>query len=141
MLYLISITKLNNETMKLKFLKAEEPGRKAKATVHSTGKLGFSKEAVEYLGIKEGKSIQFAQDEENPDDLNLYAVVHLGTPEGAFRINKAGHYFYLNTTNLFDSLKLDYKSKKIIYDLVKIQYDGKPFIKMVRRDIKRKIKV
>ena len=127
--------------MKLKFLKAEEPGRKAKATVHSTGKLGFSKEAVEYLGIKEGKSIQFAQDEENPDDPNLYAVIHLGATEGAFRINKAGNYFYLNTTNLFDGLKLDYKGKKIIYDLVKFQYEGKQFIKMVRRDIKRKNRI
>jgi hypothetical protein len=126
--------------MKLKFLKADEPGRKAKATVHGTGKLGFSKDAVDYLGIKEGKSIQFAQDEDNPDDLNLYAVIHSATQEGAFRINKAGNYFYLNTTNLFDGLKLDYKSKKIIYDLVKFQYEGKPLIKMVRRDIKRKNK-
>ena len=126
--------------MKLKFLKAEEPEKKVKVTVHSTGKLGFSKEAVDYLGIKEGKSIQFAQDEENPDDLNLYAVVHSGTQEGAYRVNKVGDYYHLNTTNLFDALKLDYKNKKIIYDLFKFQYEGKPFIKMVRREIKRKIK-
>lgn len=127
-------------TMKLKFLDAGITERKAKATVHSSGKLGFSHEAINYLKLTEGKSIQFAQNEENEQDLNLYAAVYEGVQEGAFRISKAGAYFYVNTKNLFDTLNIDYKGKRIIFDLVKFDYEGKPFIKMLRRDIKMKIK-
>lgn len=126
--------------MKLKFLNAEEIERKAKATVHTSGKLGFSHDAAEFLNIKENKSIQFAQNEEDPNDLNLYAVVNNETQEGSFRISKAGEYFYVNTKNLFDTLNIDYKGKRIIYDLVKFEYEGKPFVKMLRREIKKKNK-
>jgi len=126
--------------MKLKFIKSEDTDQNAKATVHTTGKLGFSKDAVEFLGIKEGKSIQFAQNEDDPADLNLYAVVNNGIQEGAFRINKAGAYFYVNTKNLLDALGVDYKNKKIIYDRVKADYEGMPIVKMLRREIKKRSK-
>jgi hypothetical protein len=126
--------------MKLKFFKAEETSRNAKATVHSSGKLGFSADAIDFLEIKEGKSIELAQNEEDEKDLNLYAIVHNGIQEGAFRINKAGAYYYVNTKNLFDTLNIDYKNKKIIYDLVKFDYEGEPFIKMLRREIKKNSK-
>jgi hypothetical protein len=126
--------------MKLKFLNAEETGHRAKATVHSSGKLGFSGDAIDYLEIKEGKSIQFAQNEEDEHDLNLYAAVYESLHTGAFRINKAGNYFYVNTKNMFDALNVDYKGKRIIYDLVKFEYEGKPFVKMLRREIIKKNK-
>jgi hypothetical protein len=126
--------------MKLKFIKAEDTEHNAKATVHTSGKLGFSKDAIDFLGIKEGKSIQFAQNEDDSADLNLYAVVNSGMQEGAFRISKAGEYFYVNTKNLFDALGVDYKSKKFIYDLVKEQYEGMQIIKMLRREIKKRSK-
>lgn len=130
----------NDITMKLKFLNSAEAGRKAKVTIHTSGKLGFSGDAIDYLKITEGKSIQFAQNEENEQDLNLYAAVYEDVREGAFRINKAGNYFYVNTKNLFDTLNIDYKSKRVIYDLVKFDYEGQPMVKMMRRDIKKKIK-
>ena len=124
--------------MKLKFFNSAETERKAKVTIHSSGKLGFSSDAIDYLEIKDGNSIQFAQNEENENDLNLYAVVYDKIQQGAFRINKAGEYYYVNTKNLFDTLNIDYKGVRIIYDLVKFDYEGKPFIKMLRRDIKKK---
>jgi hypothetical protein len=126
--------------MKLKFIKAEETERNAKATVHTTGKLGFSKDAIEYLGINEGNSIQFAQNTEDDNDVNLYARVYSGIQEGAFRISKAGDYFYVNTKNMLDALGVDYKSTKIIYDLVKGEYEGEQIVKMLRREIKKKNK-
>lgn len=124
--------------MRLKFIKAEETERNAKATVHTSGKLGFSKDAIDYLGITEGKSIQFAQNEDDINDKNLYAKIYDGAQEGAFKISKAGEYYYVNTKNLFDSLEIDYKKVKIIYDIVMIEYEGEKIIKMIRREIKKK---
>jgi hypothetical protein len=123
--------------LKLRMLKAEETGRKAKATIHTSGKLGFSGDAIDYLAIKEGKSIQFAQNEDDEKDINLYAVLYDTMQEGALRINKAGSYYYVNTKSLFDTLYIPYKDKRIIYDLVKFEYEGQPFIKMLRREIKK----
>jgi len=124
--------------MKLKIIKSEEAGRKSKATIHASGKLGFSAEAIRYLNIKENKSIEFAVNEEDPADLNLYAFVYPDKQEGAFNINKAGEYYYVNTTTLFDKLGVNYKNKTIIYDLAKGEYEGRPLIKMLRREIKKK---
>jgi len=124
--------------MKLKFIKAEETERNAKATVHTSGKLGFSKDAIDYLNITEVKSIQFAQNEDDLSDKNLYAKIYEGIQEGAFKISKAGDYYYVNSKNMFDALEIDYKKVKVIYDLVKIEYEGEKIIKMIRREIKKK---
>ena len=124
--------------MKLKFIKAEETERNAKATVHTSGKLGFSKDAIDYLEITESKSIQFAQNEDDLADKNLYAKIYEEIQEGAFKISKAGGYYYVNTKNMFDALEIDYKKVKVIYDLVKVAYEGEKIIKMIRREIKKK---
>lgn len=124
--------------MKLKYIKAEETGVNAKATVHTTGKLGFSKDAIDFLGIKEGSAIEFAVNEDDISDLNLYAKVHEREQEGAFKVNKAGAYYYVNTKKMFDALEIDYKKNRIIYDLIKIEYEGERIIKMLRRDIIKK---
>ena len=57
--------------MKLKFYNSSELGAKMKATVHSSGKLGFSIEANRILNLKEIKSIHIATNEEDTADLNL----------------------------------------------------------------------
>jgi len=129
-----------NMELKLKFINAEDTDHNAKATVHVSGKLGFSSGAVDYLQITEEKTIQFALNEDDETDMNLYAVTYDGAHEGAYRICKAGDYYYVNTKNLFDSLEYDYKKTKIIYDITKGEYEGTPIIKMIRRDITKKKK-
>ena len=67
-------------------------------------------------------------------------LIYSSAQEGAFKINKAGEYFYVNTKNLFDTLGIDYKNTRVIYDLVNGEYEGTPIIKMLRREIKKKKK-
>jgi len=38
--------------MKLKFIKAEDTEHNAKATVHTSGKLGFSSDAIDFLKLR-----------------------------------------------------------------------------------------
>ena len=126
--------------MKLKFIKAEDLDRNAKGTVHTSGKLGFSSDAMSLLGLDEKKFIAFATNEEDKTDENLYAVVYGSAQEGAFKINKAGEYFYVNTKSMFEALGIDYKNVKIIYDIIKTEYEGEPLFKMLKREIKKKKK-
>lgn len=126
--------------MRLKFIKAEDTAHKAKATVHQTGKLGFSSDANEFLKLSEDLYIQFAINDEDIDDPNLYAVL-TKDEDGAYKISKAGSYYYVAAKSLFDNLNIDYTRTRIIYDLVKTEYEGQEIIKMIRREIKKKKKL
>ncbi len=126
--------------MKLRFIKISETERNVKATVHTSGKLGFSSDAIKTLGIELNKSIAFAQNEDDVNDNNLYAVMHEGVQEGALKISKAGEYYYVNTKSLFDAIGIDYRNTRIIYDIVKTEYEGQPILKLLRREIKKKEK-
>jgi hypothetical protein len=126
--------------MKLKFFNAEEIEQNAKATIHASGKLGFSSDSVDFLKIGENTHINLAKNEEDEGDENLYGVVVQKFEDGAFKVCKAGDYYYLNTKNLFDSLKIDYTNHKIIYDLMKISIEGMEIIKFQKRILKKKIK-
>jgi hypothetical protein len=126
--------------LKLKFIKASEVASKAKATIHQSGKLGFSNEAISYLQIKDGAHIMFAQNEEDAEDLNLYAMLTEEANDESFKISKAGAYFYVNTKGMFDSIGVVYTGKTIIYDITKIEVEGQTVIKFNRREIKKKNK-
>ena len=126
--------------MKLKFISAKNNAAKAKATIHKTGKLGFSIEAISFLNLREGLFIRFAQNEEDENDLNLYAQLINEDSEESFKIIKAGQYFYVNTKVMFDNLGEKYVDKKIIYDIVKIEIEGEEILKLIRREIKKKKK-
>ncbi|MHA8100725.1 hypothetical protein PQG46_02700 [Aquirufa nivalisilvae] len=126
--------------MKLKFYNAAELDAKMKATVHSSGKLGFSIEANRILNLKDIKSVEIGTNEEDTMDFNLYMILHYEVKPGAFKLIKVGNYFNLNTKGLFDSLKVDYKNLTVIYDIVKTVYQGQEILQLIRRDIKKKNK-
>lgn len=121
--------------LKLKIQKANEFDRNVKATLQSTGRLGFSDGAKNKMKIETGKFIVIATNEENPEDENLYAWLEDSGDNGGFKINKGGDYYNVNTKPLFDSLGIDYKDKKklYIYDIVDFEYEGNPIFKLVKR--------
>ena len=118
-------------------LSASKYTSKLKATVHTSGKLGFTDVTARELGFKEDAEnfVQFAQDDENQDILYL---INGAIDDGdSFRINKAGKYFYVNTKLLFDSLGVDYVNNTVIFDMVKIKIGDKELYKMTSRVIKK----
>lgn len=121
--------------LKLKVHKANELDRNVKATVQSTGRLGFSDGANKKMKIETGKFLMLATNEEDEKDENLYAWLEETDKNGGFRINKGGQYFNANTKPLFDELKINYKDAEnlIIYDIVDFEYEGNPIFKFVKR--------
>ena len=90
-----------------------------KATIQGTGKLGFTADTIDMLKLNSECSIYLAQDDENKKV--MYMGVVRERKEDAFPVQSSGKYFYLNTTNLFKSLKMDFVSKVYMFDLSRFE--------------------
>ncbi len=121
--------------MKLKFLDAKEFEANLKCTIQSNGKLNFSAAAINILELSNHKSVKFAMNEDAKVGDELYILIQDSITNDAFKINKAGNYYYLNAKALFDSFGMDYKAHSIIFDIVKTEdtIDGYPLYKLNRR--------
>ena len=102
--------------MAIKIISTRDFAKPLKATLQSSGKIGFTHDTAEVLKLESGKLIQFGRDEEKNE---MYMILTHGTPEDAFAVAKAGEYFYLPTTLMFDSLGYEYKIKTYFFDLVR----------------------
>jgi len=124
--------------MELKFINAESFDTNLKCSIHKNGKLGFSSSAINKLKIDKNKSVKFAQDEDEKANGNLYIVIQNSITEDAFKINKAGDYYYMNTKAMFDELGYDYRNKTIIFDIVKTEekHNELPIYKLIKREVK-----
>jgi len=124
--------------MKLKFLTPDSLDKNLKATVHRSGKLGFSMEAANKLELSADKSASIAVNEDDPNDSCLYFVIHPSVEGDAFKVNKAGEYYYINAKPLFDSLKINYLKESVVYDISKDSVDGQLIYKFKRREKSKK---
>lgn len=104
--------------MKLKIIKPEDLDSNVKATIHKTGKLGFTAKAAKRFNLKIGMSVSIAVDEEDKNNKNLFIIFNKDVQNDAFRIAKAGGYFYVQTQPLFDYLNIDYSKGNVCYDIV-----------------------
>lgn len=105
----------------MKILSAKKYNTKLKATIHKSGKLGFTETASEALHLSDMVSIKFACDEIDGNS-TLYLAVINEPDEDAFKIYKSGNYFSLQTKQLFDALGYDYSNEEnsIAFDLVRM---------------------
>ena len=120
--------------MKLKFFDAQTLDRNLKATIHKSGKLGFTIEAAKKMALNDSKSIAIATDEEDIHDRNLYAVVYDDVQKGAFKVGRGGQYYYINTKPLFDSLKMDYVKEWIQFEISQIEIEGQKVFKFSQKE-------
>lgn len=104
----------------------------AKATVQRTGKLGFSMEAAELLGLRENMSEVESENKrmilQEMNEHDWLAVVVNGTNERGFKIQRGGDYYYLNMRQYFKASDIDYLNNRVIYDITATSesYEGKP---------------
>jgi len=109
-----------------------------KATIHRSGKLGFSQAAINKLEVNEKTYVKLAINESDVKDTNLYLKVVNELDSESLKVNKAGNYFYLSTRDFFNEYGMDYRKMKIIYDIVEIEYEGERLFKLIRREKDRK---
>ena len=102
--------------MAISIISAKQFTAKLKATIQSTGKLGFTGETAKCLNLQAEKHAKFAKDDETEV---LYLILMNRPNEDAFPIKSTSGYYYAATTRRFDMLGLDYKTKTIRFDLVR----------------------
>lgn len=103
---------------KFSLLPASEYDPKLRLRIQNTGKIGFSSEVATTKNISEDTYIRFARDEES-SSLSLYMIFDKQASKQAFQVKKSGQYFYLNTSRMFDSLGIDYKSQAVFLNMVR----------------------
>jgi hypothetical protein len=125
------------DKMRIKFISPKAGYGKVKCTVHKNGKLGFSQAAIRRLNVTDSKHYKIGVNEEDRYDDSLYLMIAENEDRDTYNVNKAGNYYYLNTRNLFDELNIDYKTKKIIYDIEEIEYEGHKIYRLNKRELDR----
>lgn len=121
-------------TMDFKILSAKEYSIKLKATIQSTGKLGFTESTAKALELTKESGVKFAIN----DKEELFLINCKQCDEDAFKVLKGGDYFSANTKGLFDNLGLDYKANNIIFDMIKEDNNDMEVYKLLKREKPRK---
>lgn len=98
-------------------IKTRDFNVKLKATIHSSGRLGFTADTAIALSLSSFSFAKFARDDE--DDQALYLIITAKEDEDSFKVTKSGSYYYLPTTLMFESFGYDYKKYNIMFDLIR----------------------
>jgi len=105
----------------LDLIQFEDPNKSGgvvKATIHKTGKLGFSAAAQDYLSLGDDSYFKIGFNNQDNADESIYMVPSIDA-DGAFKVAKAGGYYYLNLKYIFDKKEIDYQNQTYIYDIKK----------------------
>jgi len=102
--------------MAITILSAKNFAIKLKATIQASGRLGFTAETANALGLESGKFAKFAKDDEND---SLYLIIINERSEDAFEIRLTSGYYYVPTKVMFDALGFNYENGNIMFDLVR----------------------
>ena len=128
--------------MAFKIFSAKDFGRVLKATIQSTGRLGFSGETARVIKIDTETCFLIGKDDSVQSDLILVKIAEPNAD--AFKAKKSNDYFFLETTALFDMLGYDYKSNgNIFFDVTRYpsldkELDGEVYIMNKRESKGRK---
>ena len=125
--------------MSIRIISTKNFARPLKVTLQSSGKLGFTRETAEVLQLVSGKLIQFGRDDEKGE---MFLILTHGAPEDAFAVAKAGEYFYLPTTLMFDALGYQYRKFTYFFDLVRKtemdeELNGEVYFMKERNNVKK----
>ena len=102
--------------MAFTILSAKKFATTLKATIHKTGRLGFTDETAKALDLKSGKFARFAQDDETS---SLYLIINNEGSEDAFPVRENGGYYFIATKVMFDTLGFNYEEGNFMFDLIR----------------------
>lgn len=124
--------------VELDFFQSKEDAGGVKLTVQKTGRLGFSKGAARYLNLSTDKYCKFGRRKEDPNDDDFYMVITNQPDEYAFKISKAGPYFYIKGKQLLTDMGIDYEddSETIMFDIQEVE--GEDNVYRLKKRVRKK---
>lgn len=122
-----------SESIDIEFFDSDSKLGIIKATVHKTGKLGFSSGAAKLLEFEKLKYFQIGFNKADTQDKSLYLFPLNEEAPKAFKLIKAGEYYYLFIKSILREQQIDYKNESVIYDIEQITINNKMCYKLIRR--------
>ena len=123
--------------MELRFIDPTVRKLKPAATVHVSGKLGFNSDAAKFMDLEELPSYVVATSDSEQDRLQIFFIdpnaVESPPP---ITVAKAGKYFYVQFINILNQLNIEYRDKKIVFDIEKRVYHGFDMFVLTMREPK-----
>ncbi len=119
--------------VKFKYLTPKDNLGVIKATIHKTGKMGFSTGAIKVLGLDKNRYFKLAVNDEDEKDKSLYLVLAKEADKDAFMTNKAGPYYYLRVKHVLDELGIDYRTETVIYDIREMRDGDIKYYRLTKR--------
>ena len=121
----------------LEFFEPEEKYGNTKATVHQSGKLGFTAGAAKLINFESSRFYKIGRRKDG-NQAGMEIIYLVPVPEKddlTFQAYKAGEYWYLKTKRLLSQLGIDYRSKtqNISYDVEEVKDGEKRYFKLIRR--------
>lgn len=119
------------------FFEPEDKFGAVKATVHRSGRLGFSAGAIKLIDFDTNKFFKIGRKKSESDgdgkDQPLFLIPVSVEDDKTFRVLKAGDYWYLKTKRLLNQLNIDYRNESVIYDIDEVNENGERIFKMTRK--------
>jgi len=126
--------------MKLKFITPAKQSPVYRASVHQTGRIGFTIQTANQFGITINKSMVLAVNEDDPNDTSIYGILSdKGLPD-TYKIMKGGHYHSVNAKSFFDTVGIDYAKGHISYNVSEVDNDGTKVLKFSVRTVENSSK-
>lgn len=119
--------------IELDFFESSSKYGVVKATVHKTGKLGFSTGASKFMELDKIKYFNIGTNKKDEEDNNLYLVPIEKETDKSFKVVKAGDYYYVAIKNILRDLKIDYKNETVIFDIDELEMKDNKIYKMTKR--------
>ncbi|MDQ2719428.1 MAG: hypothetical protein M3Z26_06645 [Bacteroidota bacterium] len=117
----------------INFFDAREYASNLRCTIQKTGKIGFTDYTQKKLSMNDDMSIRIGIDGIKGEYNNLVIQILNEVQPQAFKVNKAGNYFYINPKALLDELGLTYKAKNIMYEMISLNEDEKTY-KLIKKE-------
>ncbi len=111
-----------------------------RASVHMTGRIGFSIQTAKKFGIGIDKSMGLAINEDDPNDPSIYGLLYEKGKPDTYRIIKGGDYHSVNAKSFFDTIGIDYSNGDISYNVLEVDIDSTIALKFTPRIIENKFK-
>lgn len=128
----------------IEFFESEDGRGPAKATVHKSGRLGFSSAANKLMALEVGKAFKIGRKKVDANDngsVVLFMIPAAPNVENTFKVNKAGNYYSIKAKRLLNQLGIDYRDEleSIIFDIDELGTGDNRYYRLTRKQKKAKL--
>ena len=131
--------------MRLNFIDPTVRQLKPAARVHVSGKLGFNSDAAKFMNLEELPSYVVATSDSEEGKYQIFFIdseisKEMESPPPPITVAKAGKYFYVQFINILNQLEIEFLNQKIVFDIVKQEYEGFEMFVLTRREQKEDLR-